>query len=530
MDNRGLGPPEDRPVTSEAALAPLGLQPDRAERGLAPVQPTSFTQPVAMPLEQLSKERGTPANIRADNGPELTAAMLREWCRLGATGTAYIEPGSPRAETLRGVLQLPASRQLLDLEVFTSLAEAKVLAADWRADYNANHLHSALGMMSPQRFAASLRSPSGLTTRGGEQGYSVKTNLGLSRVDRGRGPARVVQVPSMSMGGGRTVCGVILAAAIGMALASTGFAAGAPAHDGRVHKVGFLGHISTTGAAVPNHIWMVPRSVRRITVDAFGGQGDSPFYDDGGLAATPIAGKGAVVHATLPVKPGAKLVIVVPISSNADGACPEAEGSTPTPGGGEAAVLTQSGKDLVVAGGGGGSGEIGEYDSLEAAPDMAGAGGASGAQGYAGTSFVSGRIAGAPTAGTGGGAGEATGHAPGGSAGESFGTQPAAPGQPGDSSRSPHNRFEVTGCGGVGGIRFGGRIGSDGGDGGGGYHSGGGGGGGGLVYDIDAPSLDSVAGGGGGGGGSSFVERGAKQVKISQGVHAGTPPLVIITY
>ena len=34
-------------------------------------------------LKRLSKERGTPANIRADNGPELTAAVLREWCRLG---------------------------------------------------------------------------------------------------------------------------------------------------------------------------------------------------------------------------------------------------------------------------------------------------------------------------------------------------------------------------------------------------------------------------------------------------------------
>ena len=46
-------------------------------------------------LERLAKERGVPANIRADNGPELTARVLREWCRLGSTGTAYIEPGSP---------------------------------------------------------------------------------------------------------------------------------------------------------------------------------------------------------------------------------------------------------------------------------------------------------------------------------------------------------------------------------------------------------------------------------------------------
>ena len=46
-------------------------------------------------LKRLASERGTPVNIRADNGPELTAAVLREWCRQGSTGTAYIEPGSP---------------------------------------------------------------------------------------------------------------------------------------------------------------------------------------------------------------------------------------------------------------------------------------------------------------------------------------------------------------------------------------------------------------------------------------------------
>lgn len=45
--------------------------------------------------------------------------------------------------------------ELLNTEVFTCLEEARVLASDWRTDYNAYHPHSALGMMSPARFAAS---------------------------------------------------------------------------------------------------------------------------------------------------------------------------------------------------------------------------------------------------------------------------------------------------------------------------------------------------------------------------------------
>ncbi len=137
-------------------------------------------------LERLAAERGAPANVRADNGPELTAWVLREWCRLGKTGTAYIEPGSPWQNAYVESFNARLRDELLNVEEFTSLAEAKVLAADWRTDYNANHPHSALGMMAPERFAASLRSPPGLATRGGDQErYSTQTNPGLSHgVDR----------------------------------------------------------------------------------------------------------------------------------------------------------------------------------------------------------------------------------------------------------------------------------------------------------------------------------------------------------
>ena len=137
-------------------------------------------------LERLAAKRGVPANIRADNGPELIARVLREWCRQSRTDTAYIEPGSPWQNPYVESFNARLRDELLNTEVFTCLEEAQVLAADWRTDYNANHPHSALGMISPERFAASLRSPYGLATRGGEQAsYSVQTNPGLSLgVDR----------------------------------------------------------------------------------------------------------------------------------------------------------------------------------------------------------------------------------------------------------------------------------------------------------------------------------------------------------
>jgi hypothetical protein len=46
-------------------------------------------------LDDLVTDRGAPAHLRADNGPELIAWALREWCRLSGAQTCYIEPGSP---------------------------------------------------------------------------------------------------------------------------------------------------------------------------------------------------------------------------------------------------------------------------------------------------------------------------------------------------------------------------------------------------------------------------------------------------
>lgn len=106
-------------------------------------------------LERLASERGAPENLRADNGPELTARALREWCELRSTATAYIEPGSPWQNPWIESFNARLRDEVLDVEMFETLAEAKFLVDEFRTDYNASHPHSALGMMAPSRFAAS---------------------------------------------------------------------------------------------------------------------------------------------------------------------------------------------------------------------------------------------------------------------------------------------------------------------------------------------------------------------------------------
>lgn len=108
-------------------------------------------------LERLVAERGVPECLRCDNGPEMTAHALQDWCVLSQTATAYIEPGSPWQNPYVESFHSRVRDELLDVEEFSCLAEARVVIEDWRQDYNQRRPHSALGMRSPAAFAASLR-------------------------------------------------------------------------------------------------------------------------------------------------------------------------------------------------------------------------------------------------------------------------------------------------------------------------------------------------------------------------------------
>lgn len=93
--------------------------------------------------------RGIPKYIRSDNGPEFVAKKVRGWLKRIGVQTLYIEPGSPwengYIESFNGKLR----DELLNLEVFDTLFEAKVLVERWRKEYNTLRPHSALGYRPP---------------------------------------------------------------------------------------------------------------------------------------------------------------------------------------------------------------------------------------------------------------------------------------------------------------------------------------------------------------------------------------------
>jgi putative transposase len=114
----------------------------------------SFTadDTVAVLEKVIATTRRWPTNIRMDNGTELTAHAMRDWCRLSRIETAFIEPGAPwqngYSESFNGRFR----DEFLTVEQFNTLLEAQVLAEDWRIEYNTYRPHGSLDDLTPEAF------------------------------------------------------------------------------------------------------------------------------------------------------------------------------------------------------------------------------------------------------------------------------------------------------------------------------------------------------------------------------------------
>lgn len=103
-------------------------------------------------LERLLNERGKPANIRCDNGPEFIAHSLQQWCTRHRITLQYIQPGKPMQNAYIERKNGSIRRELLNVYLFSSLNEVRVMAQEWRNDYNHNRPHKALRYMTPMEY------------------------------------------------------------------------------------------------------------------------------------------------------------------------------------------------------------------------------------------------------------------------------------------------------------------------------------------------------------------------------------------
>jgi putative transposase len=106
-------------------------------------------------LAKLFAQRGRPATLRSDNGPEFIAFELTEWLEAQGAATYHIEPGKPWQNSYAESFNNRLRDECLNTTEFWSIDHARVVLESWRIEFNTEHLHSSLGYQTPEEFAAS---------------------------------------------------------------------------------------------------------------------------------------------------------------------------------------------------------------------------------------------------------------------------------------------------------------------------------------------------------------------------------------
>jgi transposase InsO family protein len=75
-------------------------------------------------------------------------------CRSGGSQTIYIDPGSPWQNALGESFNGKLRDECLNMNVFCTRAEAKILIERYRHFYNSERPHSSLDYLTPMEFRA----------------------------------------------------------------------------------------------------------------------------------------------------------------------------------------------------------------------------------------------------------------------------------------------------------------------------------------------------------------------------------------
>jgi transposase InsO family protein len=135
----------------------LNVVDDVTRECLAAIPDTSISgQRVARELTSLVQRRGKPEMIVSDHGTEFTSNAMLAWSQANQITWHFITPGKPMqngfCESFNGRMR----DELLNETLFFGLDHARTKVASWIADYNERRPHSALGYLTPARYAANL--------------------------------------------------------------------------------------------------------------------------------------------------------------------------------------------------------------------------------------------------------------------------------------------------------------------------------------------------------------------------------------
>ncbi len=100
-------------------------------------------------LTNLFLTRGVPKSIRSDNGPEFIAKAIQRHGEQVGLEMLYIEPGSPWENGFAESFFSRLRDELLNVEEFMNLAEARWFAKHRLHEHNEERPHSSLGYRTP---------------------------------------------------------------------------------------------------------------------------------------------------------------------------------------------------------------------------------------------------------------------------------------------------------------------------------------------------------------------------------------------
>ena len=106
-------------------------------------------------LDRVASERGYPAKLRVDNGPELTSVHMADWAEMHGVELEFIQPGKPMQNGFIERFNRTYREEVLDMYVFNSMSEIREITENWLVDYNEIRPHESLGDLPPVEYALS---------------------------------------------------------------------------------------------------------------------------------------------------------------------------------------------------------------------------------------------------------------------------------------------------------------------------------------------------------------------------------------
>jgi putative transposase len=103
-------------------------------------------------LEELVAQHGAPVALRMDNGPEFLALAVTTWADAQGITLDFIQPGKPAQNAFIERVNQTYRTEVLDANLFKSLAEVRAITADWLRRYNTERPHDSLGRVPPLTF------------------------------------------------------------------------------------------------------------------------------------------------------------------------------------------------------------------------------------------------------------------------------------------------------------------------------------------------------------------------------------------